>query len=86
MSLPPTPAERLAGAVDGAVWVRYDRPHRLLFIGRVSWEEEHVVHTFDLDTGEPWDQPWPVAPETVDRLGIKAAFSAAVRERVNRGY
>lgn len=86
MALLPTDAERVAEAADGAIWTYYDRRHKLLFVGRVTWETGHMVHTLDLTTCKPWDEPWPVAPETVERLGIKVAFSSAVKERVNQGY
>jgi hypothetical protein len=78
--------EPLCEAVDGAVWVRYDKRHRLLFVGRVSWEAGFVVHSYDVLTGEPHDSPWPLDPEVVERLGVTKAFAAAVAERVNRGY
>lgn len=78
--------EPLCEAVDGAIWVRYDKRHRLLFVGRVTWEQGHMVHSYDILTGEPHDQPWPLDSERVERFGINTAFSAAVRERIDRGY
>lgn len=76
----------LMEAVDGAVWVHYDRQHRLLFVGRESWEQGYAVHSFDILTGQPHDQPWPIDEDIVMRLGLARAFAAAVAERVNRGY
>lgn len=85
LTLPPTPTERLAEAVDGAAWVRYDKRHKLVFIGKDApyrWS----VHTWDIPTGQPYDAPWPLDDEQVRLLGLDAAFTAAVAERVNRGY
>lgn len=79
-------AERICEAADGAVWVRHDLRHRLLFHGHghpgIGW----MVHVTDIVTGEPHDQPWPVEPEQVALLGYRGAFEAAVAERVALGF
>lgn len=77
--------EPLCEAVDGAVWVRFDKPHRLLFVGRER-SDGWWVHTYDITTGEAYDRPWPVTPEQVVSMGYRQAFAAAVTERVNQGY
>lgn len=81
----PEAAERICEAVDGAVWVNYDVPHRLLFVGRVD-ERGWSVSSVDVVTGEAHDQPWPVGTENVALLGLREAFTAAVAERIAKGF
>lgn len=77
--------EPLCEAVDGACWVLYDRAHRLLFIGRLT-ANGYAVFTHDIVTGAEHDAPWPIDLLLVQGVGIGAAFSSAVAERVNLGY
>lgn len=88
--MPVTPSgdavEPLMEAVDGARYVRWDRQHRLLFVGRVTDHGGCVVHGYDVVTGAEHDAPWPVDVFVAAIQGIDAAFDAAIRERMARGY
>lgn len=76
----------LCVAVNRARWVRYDDQHNLLFVGRITLGGGATVSTYDTLTGEPHDNPWPLAPEVVAALGVDEAFAVAVAERINLGY
>lgn len=78
--------ERLLGAVDGAVWVHWDRPHKRLYVGRHDDANGPAVHTWDVPTGQRADNPWPVLAELVVLNGYGAAFHVAVTERIRQGY
>lgn len=88
--MPVTPSgaavEPLMQAVDGARWIRYDRQHRLLFVGRVTDHGGCNVHTYDIVTGDEHDAPWPVDGFLVAITGVDGAFESAIAERMARGY
>lgn len=77
-----TAVEPLMQAVHGAAWVHYDPPHRRLYVGR----RDLMIYPYDVVTGQPYDQPWPVSVEQATLVGYDAACHAAVTERINAGY